>query len=90
MPKVKLTSHIYDDLPRNIRTLAAVRGYRSDAAIAEKLGVTRATMSYRLRNPASIDGEMIDKLCRIFRIKPSQLWEPVVVGENCKPLEVRA
>lgn len=90
MPKVNLTPHIYDDLPRNIRTLAAVRGYRTDAAIAEKIGLTRSALSYRLRNPQSIDAQMIDRLCRVLRVKPSQLWEPAIVTEKCKPLEVRA
>ena len=91
MPKVKLSPHTYDDLPRTIRMYRILRGYRSDAALAEKIGMSKASFSYRLRTPSSIDADLIDRLCRVLRIRPAQLWEPVQIGENCTHFEeVRA
>lgn len=91
MPKVKLNPHAYDIMPQTIRVYMAMRGIKTVTALADKLGESRARVSYWLKHPTAIKPDVQERIARVLKVEPYKLWQPVeAVSENCKPLEVRA
>ncbi len=69
MPKMKLSpiSEASEIVMRNICALAQINGYKTDAAIAKKLGISAPTFSLRRQKPQTLRLEEIVKASMAFK-----------------------
>ena len=86
MPKVNLTPHPRDAIPRNIRILLAAYGMRQ-TDLARRLNVTQSTVSGWLNGTTAMSVSTLDRIAEVLHTTPAQLYTPPQeFGDNCKRL----
>lgn len=88
MSKTMINKHPRDAIPRNIKILLAAQGH-NQAWLAERMKVTRATVSNWMIGRAVMGIDSLDRIAEILHTTPAKLYTaPEETAENCMRLIV--